>query len=114
MILIKKDRIKTPLTAEEAEEIWIKKVEAENFGIEINRLKENKSLPKDSKILELNPFLNERGITRISERLHQSTLSYHEKHPILIPTKIRFTELLVKDAHEKVLHRCCRYFDSSS
>ncbi|GFY62146.1 integrase catalytic domain-containing protein [Trichonephila inaurata madagascariensis] len=107
MKLIKKDRIKTPLTAkeiEEAEEIWIKKVQAENFGIEITCLKENKNLPKDSKIRELNPFLNERGIVRISRRLHQSTLSYHEKHPILIPAKIRFTELLLKDAHEKVLH----------
>ncbi|GFS35446.1 integrase catalytic domain-containing protein [Trichonephila inaurata madagascariensis] len=59
---------------EEAEEIWIKKVQAENFGIEINCLKENKILPKDSKIRELNPFLNERGIVRISGRLHQSTL----------------------------------------
>ncbi|GFY57571.1 integrase catalytic domain-containing protein [Trichonephila inaurata madagascariensis] len=80
------------------------KVQAEHFGMEINCLKENKNLPKDSKIRELNPFLNERGIVRISGRLHQSTLSYHEKHPILIPAKIRFTELLVKDAHEKVLH----------
>ncbi|GFY37956.1 integrase catalytic domain-containing protein [Trichonephila inaurata madagascariensis] len=77
MKLIKKDRIKTPLTVEEieeAEEIWIKKVQAENFGIEINCLKEIKNLPKDSKIRELNPFLNERGIVRISGRLHQSTL----------------------------------------
>ncbi|GFU71868.1 integrase catalytic domain-containing protein [Trichonephila clavipes] len=62
MKLIKAERIKTPLTAEqieEAEEIWIKKVQAENFGIEINCLKENKNLPKDSKIRELNPFLNQ-------------------------------------------------------
>ncbi|GFU64630.1 uncharacterized protein TNCV_138791 [Trichonephila clavipes] len=68
MKLIKTDRIKIPLTAEEieeAEEIWIKK---------------------------------------ISGRLHHSTLSSHEKHPILIPAKVRFTELLVKDAHKKVLH----------
>ncbi|GFT34985.1 integrase catalytic domain-containing protein [Trichonephila clavipes] len=107
MKLIKKDRIKTPLTAEEieeAEEIWIKKVQAENFNIQINCLKENKNLPKDSKIRELNPFLNERGFVMISGKLHQSTLSYHEKHPILIPAKVRFTEFLVKDAHEKVLH----------
>ncbi|GFY69650.1 integrase catalytic domain-containing protein [Trichonephila inaurata madagascariensis] len=41
---------------------------------------------------------------RISGRLHQSTLSYHEKHPILIPAKIRFRELLEKGAHKKVLH----------
>ncbi|GFQ94591.1 integrase_H2C2 domain-containing protein [Trichonephila clavata] len=105
--LKKEDRIKTPLSAEEieeAEEIWIKKVQPENFGIDINCLEENKNLPKDSKIRDLNPFLNEKGILRISGRLQQSTLSYHKKHPILIPAKIRFTELLVKDAHEKVLH----------
>ncbi|GFS86506.1 hypothetical protein TNCV_513641 [Trichonephila clavipes] len=72
MKLIKTDRIKTPLTTEEieeAEEIWIKKVQAENFGIEINCLKENKNLQKDTKIRELNPFLNERGIVQISGRL---------------------------------------------
>ncbi|GFY76348.1 DUF5641 domain-containing protein [Trichonephila inaurata madagascariensis] len=75
MKLIKKYRIKTPLTVEEIEEeIWIKKVQAENFGIEINCLKEIKNLPKDSKIRELNPFLNERGIVRISGRLHHKEL----------------------------------------
>ncbi|GFY33532.1 uncharacterized protein TNCV_4538661 [Trichonephila clavipes] len=89
---------------EEAEEIWIKKVQEENFGVEINCLKGNKNLPKDSKTRELNPFLNEKGIVRINGRLHQSTLSCHEKHPILIPGKIRFTKFLVKDAHEKVVH----------
>ncbi|GFQ75664.1 uncharacterized protein TNCT_163811 [Trichonephila clavata] len=107
--LNKEDRIKTPLLVEEieeAEEIWIKKVQAENFGIEINCLEENKNLPKVSKIRDLNPFLNEKGILRISGRLQQSTLSYHEKHPIffLIPAKIRFTDLPVKDAHERMLH----------
>ncbi|GFQ71367.1 hypothetical protein TNCT_198901 [Trichonephila clavata] len=58
--LKKEDRIKTPLAAEEiekAEEIWIKQVQPENFGIEINCLEENKNLPKDSKIRDLNPFL---------------------------------------------------------
>ncbi|GFQ82908.1 integrase catalytic domain-containing protein [Trichonephila clavata] len=82
--LKKEDRIKTPLSAEEIEpeEIWIKKVQAEKFGIEINCMKENKILPKDSKIRDLNPFLNEKGILRISGKLQQSTLSYHEKHPI--------------------------------
>ncbi|GFV74565.1 integrase catalytic domain-containing protein [Trichonephila clavipes] len=73
MKLIKTDRIKTVLTAEEieeAEKIWIKKVQVEHSGIEINCLKENKNLQKDSKIRELNPFLNERGIVRISGRLH--------------------------------------------
>ncbi|GFW90734.1 uncharacterized protein TNCV_2417311 [Trichonephila clavipes] len=66
--LRKNDRIKTPLTAEEieeAEEIWIK-VQGENFGIEIHCLK-NKNLPKDSKIRELNPFLNERESRNLSE-----------------------------------------------
>ncbi|GFX24134.1 hypothetical protein TNCV_2436271 [Trichonephila clavipes] len=80
MKLKKRDRIKTPLTAEEVEEaekIWIKKIEAEQFGTEINCFKENKNLPKDLKMPDLNPFSNEKGIVRISERLHQSTLSYH-------------------------------------
>ncbi|GFV54375.1 integrase catalytic domain-containing protein [Trichonephila clavipes] len=62
MKLRKKDRIKTPLTAEEieeADEIWIKKVHAENFGIEFICLKKNKKISKDSKIRQLNPFINE-------------------------------------------------------
>ncbi|GFQ82653.1 uncharacterized protein TNCT_586061 [Trichonephila clavata] len=82
--LKKEDRIKTPLAAEEieeAEEIWIKKVKAENFGSEINCLEGEKNLQKYSKIRNLNPFLNEKDILRISGRLQQSTLSYHEKHP---------------------------------
>ncbi|GFQ68127.1 integrase catalytic domain-containing protein [Trichonephila clavata] len=81
---LKKIELKTPLQAEEikaAEEIRIKKVQAENFGIESNCLKD-KYLLKYSKIRDLNPFPNEKGIVRISGRLHQSALSYHEKHPL--------------------------------
>ncbi|GFY55354.1 hypothetical protein TNIN_85171 [Trichonephila inaurata madagascariensis] len=65
----------------------------------------SKNLPKDSKFRELNPFLNERGnVTDKWKIASVNIVNYHEKHPILIPVKIRFTELLVQNAYEKVLH----------
>ncbi|GFW61666.1 hypothetical protein TNCV_3706011 [Trichonephila clavipes] len=92
---LKTNRIITPFTTEEieAEEICIKEVQAEKFGIEIKCLKENKNLPKDSKIRELNPFLNGYVEDCIS------------KHSVIMKTSnFDFSELLIKYAHEKVLH----------
>lgn len=41
---------------------------------------------------------------RCKGRLHNSTLSENAKHPILLPTRHRFTSLMALDCHKCVLH----------
>ncbi|GFY20313.1 integrase catalytic domain-containing protein [Trichonephila clavipes] len=107
MKLIKTDRIETPLNAEEieeAEETWIKKVQAENFGIGINCFKKNKNLPKDSKTRELNPFLNERG-TQIMAPLPRDRI---EQYPPFAVTGLDFAgPIYVKNSKENFYILLC-------
>lgn len=42
-------------------------------------------------------LLLERGL------LQQAKLPFYDKHPIVIPTKYKFTALIIKDSHENVL-----------
>ncbi|XP_054713877.1 uncharacterized protein LOC129223335 [Uloborus diversus] len=103
----KADKKKGPLRAEElfaAELSLIKEIQHEHFSDEITCLKQEHQISRNSKIRELNPFLSEEGILLVGGRLQKSTLSFYEKHPIIIPSKTHFTEILVRDAHEKVFH----------
>nr|XP_042913096.1 uncharacterized protein LOC107448485 [Parasteatoda tepidariorum] len=101
------DRIQNVLTAEELEEaenFWLRHVQARNYSKDIDCLKEGQHLQKCSKIRDLNPFISDKGILLVGGRLQHSNLNYYEKHPILLPSKTKFTELIVKEAHEKTLH----------
>ncbi|GFX85830.1 integrase catalytic domain-containing protein [Trichonephila clavipes] len=82
--LRRKDILKGPLAAEElsnAEIFW------------------------DSKLLFLNPFLDDNGVLRVTRRPGKTThLSANEKHPIILPSKSRLTELLIWESHKRVFH----------
>ncbi|GFY13720.1 integrase catalytic domain-containing protein [Trichonephila clavipes] len=75
-----------PLAAEElsnAEIFWVKVTQNDFYTSEITCLKSNKSLKKDSKLLCLNPFLDNNGDLRVTGRLGKTDLSANEKHPII-------------------------------
>ena len=52
---------------------------------------------------DLAPFLQDK-IVRVGGRLKHSPLSYDEKHPMLLPSDHAISRLVVKDAHNRVLH----------
>ncbi|GBM14578.1 hypothetical protein AVEN_34987-1 [Araneus ventricosus] len=106
--LKRKNAEKGPLTSDEltnAEMFWVRITQNDSYSNEITCLKKNKSLPRDSKLLCLNPFLDSNGILRVTGRLGKSThLSTFEKHPIILPSKTKLTELLIWDSHKRVFH----------
>ncbi|XP_065356083.1 uncharacterized protein LOC135950472 [Calliphora vicina] len=74
------------------------------FAHEYYELSCRKSLTK-SKVLNLNPFLDERGLMRVGGRLANApNLQYNEKFPILLPSSCHFAKILVKFIHEITLH----------
>ncbi|XP_040066702.1 uncharacterized protein LOC120840312 [Ixodes scapularis] len=76
-----------PLTADDtrdAEAFWIKNVQRECFGREIQELVQGGSISKGSRITDLQPFLDDTGTLRIRGRLHQSTASEEVRHPTLL------------------------------
>lgn len=96
-----------PLTAEEmlkAEKYWIRRTQERYFPEEKKALLKREVVPRNSKILNLNPFLDEDQIMRLSGRLQNSNLNYSETHPIIFPSKSHLTTLQIRRAHEQVAH----------
>lgn len=65
----------------------------------------NNTISHKSTLLSLNPFLDQAGVMRLNGRLAKSpSLSYSERHPILLPYNCRFTKLLAEFTHLISIH----------
>ena len=78
-------------------------MQADSFTGEIRALREGKSVPPDSPIHRLAPFMGDDGLLRIRGRLQFSELSYEEKHPVILP-KGHLATLLVREQHLFLKH----------
>lgn len=93
------------LELKEALQCCIKVTQREQFSSEYLQLQANGELQmKSSKLKSLTPYLDDKGIIRVSGRLHRSPLLENVKHPIVLPNKAHLTNLIVADAHYKTLH----------
>ncbi|GFR00322.1 integrase catalytic domain-containing protein [Trichonephila clavata] len=95
-----------PITSSETSKalIYFIKMSQENsFSSEINKIKLNKSVNKNSKLCNFNVRIDDDNILRIKSRLSNSSLDVYEKHPIILSNDY-FASLIVYDCHEKVLH----------
>ncbi|GFX06507.1 integrase catalytic domain-containing protein [Trichonephila clavipes] len=96
-----------PLTSDEMKEAEIylmKQVQLSSFYKEIRAMQNGDDICNKSKILNLSPFLDDKGIIRVGGRLKHSRLPYSSKHPILLPAKSKLTIIIVKCYHEKYFH----------
>lgn len=88
----------------QARDFWIRAVQQHFFPKEYGALHKAMEIPVTSNIKELNPFLDDEGLLRMRGRLENSSLSYNEKCPIILPSKSNFTRLLVLETHQLTLH----------
>lgn len=88
----------------EAENCLIKIIQALSFQSEKTALENNQDISKKSQILSLNPFLDSSGILRVGGRIQNSFYTFDKKHPILLPSKHVFCELLIRNEHQRLLH----------
>lgn len=84
-----------------AELYVIRYIQQKHFSQDIQSLKNNK--PCSKVILKLNPFLED-DIIRVGGRLSNSQLNFGQKHPIILPSKERITQLIVDYYHITNLH----------
>ncbi|GBN04679.1 hypothetical protein AVEN_31100-1 [Araneus ventricosus] len=78
------------LTSEElseAEHYLIKQCKFEVFYAEVTAMMSGDNISNKSKILNLSPFLDNKGVMRVGGRLENSHLPYSGKHPIILPSK---------------------------
>lgn len=94
----------SPVELQNSLDCLVKLVQQECFYRELQQLKQGKPLDSNSKIVCLNPFVDEKGLIRVGGRLHNSQLKYVTKHPILLPHKHVFSQLLFETEHIRLLH----------
>lgn len=89
----------------EALNILIRLAQSEMFSSEIRCLKTKKPIDKHSKLLSLNPFIDNQNILRVGGRIsHSQNISYNQKHQVILPYKHKLTYLIVSSEHIKQLH----------
>ncbi|XP_069363429.1 uncharacterized protein [Maniola hyperantus] len=80
----------------------IKIVQTTTFSDDI--IKISKGHCPSNTLKRLNPFLDDNKCLRVGGRLHKSLLAYNSKHQLILPKKHVFTDLLIDDAHNVLLH----------
>ncbi|XP_011884045.1 PREDICTED: uncharacterized protein LOC105571183, partial [Vollenhovia emeryi] len=76
----------------------------QEFGSDIRQLEKSKSLPTNSRLLPLNPFLDDEHILRVGGRLKNANLAYESKHPLLLPKGHAITRLIIRNEHVRNMH----------
>ncbi|XP_062557443.1 uncharacterized protein LOC134222316 [Armigeres subalbatus] len=87
-----------------AEQLIIRKVQVESFPDELCKLKSGTSVSRNSPLRWFNPRVDENDVLRVGGRLAHSEESLHFKHPIILPARHAFTELILRHYHQKYLH----------
>jgi hypothetical protein len=83
--------------------IILKNVQHQAFSTEIKELEGGRQVSKKSRLISLNPFLDDSGLIRVGGRLRNSGAHSDVKHPIVLP-KCEITELIVQSEHISLLH----------
>ena len=63
----------------------IKLVQQETFDLEITALRSGKAVPKNSSIVNLDPYLDDDSILRVGGRLRSAEIDRNFKNPCIIP-----------------------------
>lgn len=74
-----------PDEIEAARTRWLSLVQQQHFRGEIQHLHLSRPLPSRSRLLRLNPYLDEQGLIRVGGRLRHSPLAMDAKHPVVLP-----------------------------
>lgn len=81
-----------------------------SFSKEIKYLTELKvpdcqaKFPEKSKILNLQPFVDDNGILRAGGRIGEADIPYDAKYPVIIEHNTRLSNLLMREAHKENNH----------
>ena len=78
---------------------WIKQAQEEAFPEELKAIRNEEPIKTSSKLRNLNPHLDERGILRVGGRLGAAPLPNNAKFPIILPKEHGFTTSLLRKVH---------------
>lgn len=93
------------VTFSESEQCVISLIQKEVFADEIQCIKENRHLSKNSQIAALGPVVDANGMLRVGGRLRNLNLDEYEKNPLIIPNNHHATLLIVRHYHQLNKHQ---------
>lgn len=97
--------VKGPIELHEALLLAVKEVQVNSFPEEFKLLSNGKSFQRSSRLRKLIPLFGKDGVIRVGGRLHNAdALTETTKHPIILPSDGKLTELVVMDTHLRLLH----------
>lgn len=82
----------------------IKNCQANEFAQELHNFRNQSQVNLKSKLTTLHPILDSDGIIRVGGRLRYAPIEYCRMFPIVLPSKYRFTEVVIRNAHYNNLH----------
>ena len=89
-----------------AEVTWIRGVQAHSFATERQDLRHGYEGSKHVKQFDL--YLDEDKIIRCKGRINNADTTEESKNPVLLPSRHRYTELLIRERHDHVHHNGVR------
>lgn len=89
---------------EEHEEYLYRTIQIESFAREVAELKRNKNIFKNSSIVNLKPYLDERDVLRVNGRASGIKNINFNNNPIILDSKHIITKLLIADYHRRFFH----------
>ncbi|XP_063827161.1 uncharacterized protein LOC135076671 [Ostrinia nubilalis] len=88
-----------------AECLLLRKAQVDSFGTEINHLKNGKCIPRDSRLRNLSPYLDEQGLLRVGGRIDAvSDVALETKRPYILDGRHPTAKLIVRHYHVKAAH----------
>nr|XP_022914664.1 uncharacterized protein LOC111425114 [Onthophagus taurus] len=97
------DRYSSWSKLQKSKRLLVKLAQEQEFSEDISNLKA-KGIKLTSKLKTLDPFLDEDGILRVGGRLANTDLTFSRKHQIILPSKHKLTELIIRHKHLENLH----------
>lgn len=90
---------------EKAEQLLVKLIQQESFSAEINKLKKNEPIERNSRLRKLCMKIDSNGILRIEGRLEAApNISYTYKQPAVIDANHYITRLIIHHIHREFNH----------
>lgn len=94
-----------PAELKDAIIFWVKYAQLRAYKKELEALKQKDQCAYlKSKIIALQPFIDEIGILRIGGRIDKANVDLAKKHPIIVPPKSRLSYLIINQAHQETMH----------
>ena len=88
----------------EAEDFWIKAVQASSFAEEINFLLKVKAESSPPNYVSQFGLFLENGVLKCKGRINKSPVPENSRNHVLLPAKHQFVKLIINDVHDLVKH----------